>query len=117
MATMSRNKLSGSTDGKAIDIAATSIGSGTTIHTAVSGTTDWDMVTLYAINTDTVDRDLVVGWGGTSDPDIFTVTIPTKTGLYLIVPSLPLQNGAVVRGACATANVIQVYGYIDFIDN
>ncbi len=40
MATFSKTKLSGSTDGKQIKVVATST-PGTTIHTGVSGTTDY----------------------------------------------------------------------------
>ena len=60
--------LSGSTDGNPIKVAATAIGSGTTIHTAVSGTTSFDEVTLFVTNTDTSDRTLTVGWAGRWPP-------------------------------------------------
>lgn len=110
MATYAKIKLSGSTDGKAIDVAATSIGSGTTIHTAQSSLLDF--VTLYVNNTDTVPRTLVLGWGGTSDPDIFSTDIPAAAGLMLVVADLPLTNSLVVKASCATGNVLQIYGHV-----
>ena len=44
MATFTKQKLSGSTDGKGIKITSNTGGSGTTVHTAVTGTTDFDEV-------------------------------------------------------------------------
>jgi hypothetical protein len=111
MATYSRLKLSGSTDGKGIDVAATSIGSGTTIHTAHA--TSLDHVTLYATNTHSADVVLTVGWGGTADPDIFTQTIPFGSGLILLIADLPLTNSLIVKAAGGTGSVIQLYGYVN----
>jgi hypothetical protein len=50
MATFSKKKFSESTDGLPIKIAATDIGSADTIHTAITGTTGFDEVWLYAQN-------------------------------------------------------------------
>lgn len=89
--TLSKLPLSGSTQGKGIKIAASST-PGTTVHTAVAGTTDKDEVWLWAYNNDTVSRDLTVEYGGTSSPDnIVLVSIPSKAGLMLVVPGLILQ--------------------------
>jgi hypothetical protein len=44
MATVTRAALSGSTNGKAIKVT----GAVTTIHTSVSGTSDWDEIWLWA---------------------------------------------------------------------
>lgn len=113
MATYSKLKLSGSTDGKGIDVAATSIGSGTTIHTAHA--TSLDLITLFAYNDDTADGLLTIGWGGTSDPDLFKQTIRAQAGMVLIVADLPLTNSLVVKAAAAAANVVQIYGYVNRI--
>ena len=87
------------------------------IHTAVSGTTDYDLVTLFASNTDSVDRELFVGWGGTTDPDnLIRQTVPARAGLVLIVADLPIQNGAAVVAAASAANVVVVYGYVNRLD-
>ena len=119
MATMSKLSLSGSTNGRGIKVTTASPidGSDTTIHTAVSGTTDTDLITLFAYNDDSVNRDLHIGWGGTTDPDDLIIqTIPPKVGLTLIVADLPLRNSLVVVASASAANVIVVYGYVNRID-
>lgn len=116
MATMSKRTLSGSTNGRGIKVTTASPidGSDTTIHTAVSGTTDTDLVTLFAYNDDTVSRDLHLGWGGTTDPDdLIIVSIPAKVGLTLVTADLPLRNSLVVVASASATNVIVVYGYVN----
>lgn len=120
MATLySIEKLSGSTDGKGIKVAATAIGSGTTIHTAIAGTTDIDLITLMAVNND-VDgevRTLTLGWGGTTDPDdLIVVSVPCKAGMFLITDRLPLQNGLVVKAAIDEANDVIIFGHVQRVD-
>ena len=66
MTTISKLKLSGSTDGRGVKVAATS-SSGTTIHPA--HTSALDEVWLWAVNSDTAAKKLTVQFGGTSDPD------------------------------------------------
>lgn len=107
--------LSGSTNGKPIKVAATAIGSGTTIHTAQSGTSFIDEVWAWASNTDSTDRTLTIGHGGTTDPDdltLKTVTIPANSGPVCISPGLPLQNSLIVKAAAGTANVVTISGYV-----
>jgi hypothetical protein len=113
MAGVAKAKLTGSTDGRAIKVVATA-SAGTTIHTAVTGTTSgtYDEVWLYAYNSDTVSRLLTIQWGNTTSPDDdIKVTIAPQVGLTLVVPGLILQNGAVVRAYAAAANVITISGY------
>lgn len=110
--------LSGSTNGRAIKVAATSIGSGTTIHTATSESTagKFDAIYLWATNTDTVSRTLTIGWGGTTDPDdliLKTVTIPPLLGPRRVVMGLRLNNSLVVKAAASAADVILIEGYAD----
>ena len=69
MATYSKVKLSESTSGRQIKVVSTSAGSGTLIHTAVAGASDYDEVWLYANNTSGSDVLLTIEWGGTTDPD------------------------------------------------
>lgn len=113
--TFTKQLLSGSTNGKQIKVAATST-PGTTIHTAVSGTTNLDEIWIYAFNSDSSDRVLTIEWGGTTAPDDnIVVTIPFKAGLLLIVPGLVLQNALVIKAFCSTANVIDVTGFVNRI--
>ena len=117
MASFSKAELSGSTDGRAIKVAATAT-PGTTLHTAgaVTGDDNYDEIFLWACNTDTSDRKLTVEFGGTTSPDdTIEVTIPAESGLVLVLPGLVLQNSLVVRAFAATANVVIVLGYINKI--
>ena len=105
-------KLSGSTDGLGIKVVQTAT-LGTTIHTAVTGTTDYDEIYLYAYNGHTADVVLTVEFGGVTVPDNTIVqTIPFKEGRVLLVDGALLHNAKVVTAFAATANVIVIYGYI-----
>lgn len=116
MPNYTKQKLSGSTDGKQIKITSTT--AATTVHTSVSGTSDFDEIWLYATNTSTSNVKLTVRFGGTASPDDeIETTITAESGLVLVVPGLVLQNGAVVSAFAATANVINVSGYVNRIDN
>lgn len=118
MATFSKQILSGSTDGKAIKVAATA-SAGTTIHTGSTTATTLDEVWLYAVNSSASDVKLTVQWGGTASPDDdIEYTVKAENGLYLIVPGLILKGNAtalVVRAFAATANVITISGYVNRI--
>lgn len=119
MATFSKLILSGSTDGRAIKVAATGT-PGTTIHTGSSTATTIDEVWLYAMNTDTTARKLTIEWGGTSSPDdLIEVTVAAESGLLLVTPGLLIKGNAsaalVVRAFAASANVITLHGYVNRI--
>ena len=115
MATYSKQLLSGGTNGKNIKVAATAT-AGTTVHTAVSGTSDMDEVWLYACNTDSTDRKLTIEYGGATSPDELTeITITAEAGWVLVCPGLLLQNGLVVKAFAATANVININGFVNRI--
>jgi hypothetical protein len=118
MAAFSKLVLSGSTDGRAIKVAATGT-PGTTIHTGSSTATTLDEIWLYATNTDTTARKLTIEWGSTSSPDdLIELTIPAEAGLTLVVPGLLIKGNAtplVVRAFAATANVVTVHGYVNRI--
>ncbi len=106
------NILSGSTNGKAVKIAATS-STGTTIHTAVSGTSSFDRIYLFATNTSANPVVLTIEWGTTTAADGNIIqTIQPQSGEVLIIAGLPLNNSLVVTGFAGTTNVILVTGYI-----
>lgn len=107
--------LSGSTNGLGVKVAATAT-PGTTIHTAVSGTTSRDEVWLWAVNNDAdgETRTLTVEFGGTTDPDnVLTIPVPPDVGPVLVVPGFPLRNGLVVSAFSDEANDCIVYGYVN----
>ena len=118
MATYSKIKLSGSTDGRLIKVAQTAT-AGTTIHTGSSTATTIDEVWLYAVNSDTTDRKLTIEFGGTSAPDdLIEQTITAESGLILVVAGLVIVGNAtplVVRAFAASANVVMVGGYVNRI--
>jgi len=115
MATITKDDLSGSTTGQMIAVAATS-SAGTTIHTAVAGTTNWDEIWIYANNIDSTDRVLTIEWGNTSAAGgHIEYTVAAEAGLALIIPGLLLQNGLIVKAFCPTTNVINLSGYVNKI--
>lgn len=115
MATYSKQKLSASTDGKAVKITATST-VGTTVHTATSGTTNFDEIWLYANNNSTSPVVLTVEWGTTTAADGNIIqTIQPKSGLVPIVSGLILQNGLLVTAFADTTAVILITGFVNHI--
>jgi len=114
MATFTKLKLSGSTDGKAVKVAATAT-AGTTIHTAHA--TALDEIWLYAHNSSASAVKLTLEFGGTGAPDdhIEININPEGTGLVLVSPGLLLTNSLVVRAFAATSNVITLTGYVNRI--
>lgn len=120
IASFSRRLLSGSTDGQPIKVAATAT-AGTTIHTSTSESGvagGQDEVYLWVTNTDTVDINLTIEWGGTTDPDNLiskAVTIPANSGPTPIVPGLPLNNSKVVKAFASVANKLLISGYVNRI--
>lgn len=119
MATFTKEKLSGSTDGRAIKVAATAT-PGTLIHTGSSTAAVYDEIWLYAMNTDTTARKLTIEWGGVTAPDdLLELTIQPEAGLVLIAPGLLIKGNAstalIVRAFCATANVVTIHGYVNRI--
>lgn len=118
MATFVKRKLSAAAAGnRGIKVAATAT-AGTTIHTAVAGTTagTFDEIWLWAYNSDTVDRLLTIEFGGTTAPDDnIKVTIPALSGLVQVVPGFDLQNGCVVGAFAAVANVVVIFGFVNAI--
>jgi hypothetical protein len=118
MATYTKTILSGSTDGKAILVAATAT-PGTTIHTGSTTATTLDEVWLYAVNTSTSAVKLTIEWGEATAPNgNIEQTIAGESGLVLIAPGLLIKGNAtalVVKAFAATTNVITIHGYVNQI--
>jgi hypothetical protein len=115
MATITKNKLSASTNGRGILITQTAT-AGTTIHTAVGNATDWDEIWLWAHNTSTSAVKLTIEYGGTGTGDLIEMTIPPESGLIPIVSGLLVQDSVVVRGFAGTGSVINIFGFVNSID-
>lgn len=117
MATFSKTILSGSTDGKAINVAATS-SPGTTIHTGSSTSSDIHELWLYATNYSTNVQWLTVQWGGTASQDEFTIGVDPNVGLMLVSAGLIIKGNAtpnVVRAYASSASTIAILGYVHTI--
>jgi len=119
MATYSKELLSGSTQGKAIKVAATS-SPGTTIHSTGTSATIEDEIWLYAYNSSSVAAVLTIQFGGTTavDNDI-KLSIPATSGLTLVVPGLVLTGTGsaanTVAAYAGTTNVVTISGYVNRI--
>jgi len=117
MATAVKRKLSGSTDGKPIKVAATAT-AGTAIHTAVAGTTagTFDEIWLFAQNNHSTTVTLTIEFGSATAPDgNIILTLASKSGLQMIVPGLILQNEATVKAFADVANVVTISGFVNKI--
>jgi|TARA_B100001964_G_C14177786_1_gene574670 hypothetical protein len=118
MATFTKTKLSASTDGRAIKVAATAT-AGDTIHTGSGTATTYDEVWIYAQNTSASDVKLTLEWGGTTAPDdLIELTITAEAGLTLVAPGLLIKGNAsplIVKAFAATTNVITLHGYVNQI--
>lgn len=111
--TITKVKLSGSTDGKAVKVAATAT-LGTTVHTADA--TALDEVWIYAVNTSATAVKLTIEWGtGTAADGNIEQTIQPEAGLALVIPGLILTNSLVVTAFAATTNVILLTGFVNRI--
>jgi hypothetical protein len=108
--------FSGSTQGQAVLVAATS-SAGTTIHTTGTSATIVDRISVWAYNAHSGDVLLTIEFGGATAPNQNIVqTITAKTGLTLVVDGLILLgNGSAaltVKAFAATTNVITLSGYV-----
>ena len=114
-----KRKLSASTDGKGIKVAATA-SPGTLIHQALSNVAanEWDEVWIKAVNTSGSAVKLTIEWGGTGNPDDqIEITVPPESGLTEVIPGLVLQNSAQVTAFAATANVLVLHGFVNRFEN
>ena len=118
MATFTKAKLSGSTDGMGIKVTGTSTASTVTVHTAVAGTTAgvFDEIWIYANNTSATAVKLTLEWGTATAADgNIELTVQPEAGLVTIIPGLILQNAKVVKAFAATADVILIHGFVNQI--
>ena len=121
MATFTKVLLSGSSQGKAIKIAATTSGSnGTTLHATGTSSSVIDELWLYAYNSTSAAVGLTIQWGGiTAVDNEYKLSIPATSGLTLVVPGLILTGdgttATTTRAYAGTTNVITISGYVNRI--
>jgi len=114
MATITKEKLSGSTNGRGIKVVQTE-SAGDTIHTAVANATDWDEVWIYASNTHTGSVTLTLEWGNAAvDDNIKVVINPSET--VLVAPGLLIQNSLVVKAFASVTEKVNLFGYVNRMD-
>ena len=114
MATYTKRLLSESTDGKPIKLSQT-FGPGVKIHTAVSGTSDFDEIYIYAANTSAASVIVTIEWGTTLDPDGHIKSNVPANSVHLLTPGLLLQNGLIVRAFADSANDVNILGFVNRI--
>ncbi len=117
MATYSRLLLSGSTNGRAIPVAATAT-PGTLIHTVVAGTTAFDEVYCWVSNVTGSAATLTIEWGGVTDPGDHlakSLSIPANSPPIPVITGQNLNNGLVVRMFSGTGSALNITGYINRI--
>lgn len=115
MPSIQRVILSGasSSGGDPIKVTTTAT-PGDLLHTAVSGTSQIDEVSLDVTNTDSSARTITVEWGGVTDPDHLickAISIPANTHMNLI-DRIPINNGNAIRAFASTANVLLITGKV-----
>jgi len=112
MTTFSKQLLSGSTNGRPINVDA--YGSSVTIHTVDSSAID--EVWLYAVNTGSSAVTLTIEFGGTDNPEDYIIaTLQSQSGLSQIIPGVPLNGSVVVKAFASSANVVNIVGWVNRI--
>lgn len=113
--------LTGSTDGAGILVTGAAASQANTVHTAVTGTADFDEVYVYVDNFATADLDVTIRWGVTvaQATDIgfrnIRTTVTKGSGPVLMIPGWPLRNALVVDAFGTVAGTatggLNIYGY------
>ncbi len=113
MASFVKLPLSGSTNGKLIEVVATAT-PGTLIHTA--DVADLDEIYMYAENKTGADVTLTVEWGGVLAADLIQTKVnKLDKGLVLVIPGGILTGGLIVRAFSPVASEIRIMGWVNRI--
>ena len=112
MATYSKHILTGSTYGRGIAVTATTSGAANTIHTVLVSVDD--EVWVYAQNTTEDEVSLTVWFGGTTaTSDQIYISVPSNSGLTLVVAGLVLGGNLVVKAHAERASEVILFGYVN----
>ena len=120
MATYSKQKLSGSTNGRGIAVVQTAT-AGTTIHATGTSATTIDEVWLYANNIHSSAVTLTIELGGvTTTSDLIQQSIAaTPSGLVLVCAGLILTGtgsaALTVSAFASVASKIEIFGFVNRI--
>ncbi len=109
---ITKQYLSASTTGRPVKVVATAT-AGTTFHTADASAKDelW----VWATNTDSVDRNLTIEFGGTTSPDDKILAIVPTGETVLVLAGAILGNSLVAKAFASAANVVTLHGYVNRI--
>jgi hypothetical protein len=110
-----KNKLSGSVNGKSILLTGTASAVSTPLHTAVAGTTAFDEVWLYGYNSAATSNTVTIEWGDTTVSGTYKVPIPSKSGRTIIADGRLINNGLVISAFADTASVAIIDGFVNQI--
>lgn len=116
MATYSKEVLSGSTNGRPIEVTGTT-SPGTTIHTVgATATSTREEVHLWVFNRATSDSLVQIEFGGTASADKVMANIPPQDGAYSMIPGWVLTATSSIVYAIATATGrVMVGGFVNRI--
>jgi len=120
MATYTKRCLSGTTYGLPL-LASSTTNPGTLVHTAISGTGDWDELWIWGKNAGE-DADSAVSiailWGGTTEPDCaIWDTVSLRSGSRLLIPGWPINGGSGVSVFCTqSGDSVTIFGYVNRIE-
>jgi len=117
MATISRNHLSGATDGHTLKLAVDS-GTYTTVHTVTTTTADFEEVWVWLNNITTSNQKVTFQIGhDTNAANRMVLNVPPQSTI-LAIPGITLQGASTytIKGAAATADAVTVWGHINLID-
>jgi hypothetical protein len=112
--TYTKHILTGSTNGRGVQVVATA-STGTTIHTATAVASILDEVWLYAVNHGAAVVDLTVECGGTTSGDRIEVGVPPQQGLMAVIPGFCFSGGVVIAAYASVASGLTLHGFVNRI--
>lgn len=101
---------SGSSNYLGLKITGTTSGAAVTLHTATASTTDGvaDLCEVTVYNSDTVDRSIVLGCGGTTSPDHLRGGV-IPPGEERTFSNILLRGGLFLKAWGSAANVLSCH--------
>jgi len=110
-------QLSGSTDGKPIQVTGTDGAGAVTVHTASSDAGVIDEVWVYANNTNVSDTNskLVLFTDTDNEANQIVMGIPYRRGLVYALPGIPYSGGVVLKAYAGIADVVKLHGWVNRI--
>lgn len=112
-------KLSGSSNGRPIQITGTDATGNVLIHTATNATNTLDEVWLYVNNVKSSGNaiQLTIYTNTDNDANRIIVGVPFRKGLIYVMPGFVYDGGVEIRAYAAEANVLNVSGWVNRIED